>query len=273
MSMNRKYWQLETTDRVASLNIYGDITSVKWFDSDVRSYDIKQEIDSLDVDRIDVFINSYGGEVAEALAIYTALKRHGAEIVTYCDGFACSAASIIFCAGSTRIIGSIALLMIHNCMSFLGFANSEEMRKAAEDNDKINQSSIEAYKAVSNLSEDEIKDLMDNETWLTAEECLEYGFATVIAVEDDDEGTQQSVKASVREAILGKPKDGVDEIMKMLQEIKTAVQSGDSAGGEGEEPEEPEGPEEPEEEPKDPEDKPEESFEQKAAAVFGSLFN
>ena len=149
------FYQITRDDdtRTADINIYGDITGSaeiirSWIgdDGSVSARDIKREIDGLDVDTINVYINSYGGEVAEALAIYSALQRHKAQVHTYCDGFACSAATIIFCAGDVRTMGSIALMMIHNCMSYIGYANSEEMRKAAEDNDKINQSSIEAYK-------------------------------------------------------------------------------------------------------------------------------
>lgn len=137
--MKQKYYQITAAETRATINIYGDITSFPWMDSDVSSHDIKQEIDSLSVSDIDVYINSYGGEVAEALAIYTALKRNPAAVHTYCDGFACSAASIVFMAGDTRTMGELGLLMIHNCMSYVGYANSAELRKAAEDNDKINQ--------------------------------------------------------------------------------------------------------------------------------------
>ena len=193
--------------------------------------DIKQAIDGLDVDAINVYINSYGGEVAEALAIYSSLQRHKAQIHTYCDGFACSAATIIFCAGDIRTMGSIALMMIHNCMSYLGYANSEEMRKAAEDNDKINQSSIEAYKKVSSLSEDEIKDMMNAETWLTAQECLDYGFATDIADdEEEDEEAQQTAFASIRSAVLADNREAgilskLDAIQQELKDLKTKEQT------------------------------------------------
>ena len=201
----QRFYQITQADRTADINIYGDITSWEWLDSDVSAHSIKTDIDSLDVDEINVYINSYGGEVAEAVAIYSALQRHRAKVHTFVDGFACSAASIIFCAGDVRTVSSIGLLMIHNCMSYLGFANSNEMRKAAEDNDKINQSSIEAYKKVSGLSEEQIKEMMDNETWLTAAECLEYGFATDIANDDEeDELTEQSAFKIVREAVLNR---------------------------------------------------------------------
>lgn len=218
--------------RTADVNLYGDITSSaeiyrNWFgdDGSRSARDIKSEIESLDVDTINVYINSYGGEVAEALAIYSSLKRHSAQIHTYCDGFACSAATIVFCAGDTRTMGSIALLMIHNCMSYLGYANSNEMRKAAEDNDKINQSSIEAYKAVCNLSEDEIKEKMNAETWLTAQECLDYGFATEIAdqEDDDDEETRQTAFMQIRQSILGNKHNDFDAVMQKLEEIQLMI--------------------------------------------------
>lgn len=223
--MKRKYWQITTEGSRATINIYGDITSWKWFDSDVSAYDIKQEIDLLNVTDIDVFINSYGGEVAEALAIYSALKRNKAAVHTYCDGFACSAATIIFAAGDTRTMGAIALLMIHNCMSYVGYANSEELRKAADDNDKINQSSIEAYKAIANIDEDQIRELMDDETWITAKEALEWGFATDIADQEEDEGEAvQSARRMIFD-MLTKQKGSEDSPSERLLEMMAAAQA------------------------------------------------
>lgn len=216
---NKKYFQVDTypENRSADINIYGEITSWPWLNSDVSAFNIIQQIDGLDVDEINVYINSPGGEVAEAVAIYSALKRNKAKINTYCDGFACSAASIIFCAGDTRTMGKIAMLMIHNCMSYVGYANAEELRKAADDTDKINQSSIEAYKAVSNLSEDKIKELMSNETWLTADEALEYGFATQIADETEDSSVVQSVQPIIHKALtVPKPSENNQNIIEML---------------------------------------------------------
>ena len=237
----QKFYQITTNDRTAEINIYGEISSTaeiinKWVDAEVEvsARGIIQEINGLDVDTINVYINSYGGEVAEALAIYSALKRHSASVHTFCDGFACSAATIIFCAGDVRTMGSIALLMIHNCMSYIGYANSEEMRKAAEDNDKINQSSINAYLTVTSLSEEKITELMDNATWLTAKEALEYGFATEIAdQEEDPEAAQQSAFSMIREAVLERqngriaepagPVVDLSDLMSGLSEVKQSL--------------------------------------------------
>lgn len=233
----QKFYQITTNERTADINIYGDITGNaeiinKWYDAEmaVSARGIVQEINGLDVDTINVYINSYGGEVAEALAIYSALKRHSASVHTFCDGFACSAATIIFCAGDVRTMGSIAVMMIHNCMSYLGYANSEQMRKAAEDNDKINQSSINAYMAVTNLSEDRIKDLMSHTTWMTAQECLEYGFATEVADQEEDSGeVQQSAFGMIRDAVLSTqgqtagPVVDLSELMTGLSEVKQSL--------------------------------------------------
>ncbi|MBR2257114.1 MAG: Clp protease ClpP [Blautia sp.] len=256
----RKFYQIATSGRTAEINIYGNITqdaetlnAIVGEDTGmVSAHGIVSEIQGLDVDNINVYINSYGGEVAEALAIYSTLKRHSASIHTYCDGFACSAATIVFCAGDVRTMGSIALMMIHDCMSYLGYANSAAMRKAAEDNDKINQSSINAYLAVSNLSEEEIRGLMAKETWLTAEECLEYGFATDIAKEEESDKAQQSAFGSIREAVLNRAgeRNTLAEINRQLAKILEALKDDEDE----EEPEEKDAKNDPDEEPESPDE-------------------
>ena len=112
--MNKKYFQLTQNNNEVDIQIYGDITSWEWLESDVSSYTLSKQIEELECDQINVYINSYGGEVAEGLAIYNQLKRHKAKVKTVCDGFACSAASVVFMAGDERIMSTASLLMIHN---------------------------------------------------------------------------------------------------------------------------------------------------------------
>lgn len=176
--MNRKYFSLEKTKQTANLYIYGDITSWPWLEGDVSAANLSKQLEALgDVDEINVYINSYGGEVAEGLAIYNALKRHKAKVRTICDGFACSIASVIFMAGDERVMNEASLLMIHNAWTFAE-GNAAALRKQADDLEKITQASVEAYKANSSLEEEEIKALMDAETWITPDEAISYGFAT-----------------------------------------------------------------------------------------------
>lgn len=179
--MKKKYYSFEKEGQTATINIYGDITSWAWEElGEVSAYNLSKQLDELtDVSQINVYINSYGGEVAEGLAIYNALRRHKAKVTTYCDGFACSIASVIFMAGDERVMSESSLLMIHNAWTYAG-GNAEQLRKQADDLDKITQASVEAYKAHSSLSEEEIKSLMDGETWILPEEALTYGFATTI---------------------------------------------------------------------------------------------
>ena len=192
--MGCRYFSMEKTKETATINIYGDITSYPWSESDVSSYNLSKQLEELqDVEQIDVFINSYGGEVAEGLAIYNALKRHKAKVTTHCDGFACSIASVIFMAGDERVMPEASMLMIHNAWTFAA-GNAKELRKQADDLEKISQASVEAYKAHSTLSEEEIKELMDNETWILPEEALEYGFATSVKKTEKEKANQNALQ-------------------------------------------------------------------------------
>ena len=191
--MKRNYFSLEKSKQTATINIYGDITSWAWEElGEVSAVNLSKQLEALgDVEQIDVFINSYGGEVAEGLAIYNALKRHKAKVTTYCDGFACSIASVIFMAGDERIMNESSLLMIHNAWTY-AMGNSEELRKQADDLEKITQASVEAYKSHSSLTEKEIKKLMDEETWILPSEALEYGFATSIDKPENKNASQNA---------------------------------------------------------------------------------
>lgn len=194
--MNRKYFALEKHKQTATITIYGDITSWTWLESDVSAANLSKQLEELaDVNEINVYINSYGGEVAEGLAIYNALRRHKAKVRTICDGFACSIASVIFMAGDERIMNEASLLMIHNAWTWAS-GNAAELRKQAEDLDKITQASVEAYKAHSSLKEEEIKALMDAETWILPSEALEYGFATAVE-KTEKANTSQNAKAKL----------------------------------------------------------------------------
>lgn len=189
----KKYYQLIQSGTSADLYIYGDITSYPWYEDDVSSYNLSKELEALEVEKINCYINSYGGEVAEGLAIHNQLKRHSAKVTTICDGFACSAASVIFMAGDERVMNSASLLMIHNAWSY-ATGNSEELRKQADDLEVITQASINAYMQSVNITESELKVLMDAESWILPADALAMGFATSIVDEPESNQASQSVK-------------------------------------------------------------------------------
>lgn len=202
--MNRpKYFSLQQADRKADIYIFGDITYWEWQESDVSSYTLARTIQTLDADEITVHINSYGGEVAEGLAIYNSLKNSRAKIRTVCDGFACSAASVVFMAGDERVMNPASLLMIHNAWSSAS-GNAVDLRKAADDLDTISRTAAEAYKARISLSDEDLAALLDNETWIVPQDAVAWGFATGILDGAAPAGVNQSARTSVYQALLGK---------------------------------------------------------------------
>lgn len=199
-----KFFQLVNDGTSADLYIFGDICAWPWESQGEQSgVSIVRQLKELDADEIRVHINSYGGDVAEGLAIYNVLREHKAKITTICDGFACSAASVVFMAGDKRMMRPASLLMIHNAWT-VAMGNAAELRKTADDIETITQASVEAYKTVATISEDEIKALMDAETWILPKDAVEYGFATDIDDEDDEDDDDEEPKQSAFGVIMQK---------------------------------------------------------------------
>lgn len=258
--MKKTYYSMTRSDQEANINIYGDISSYPWEDCAMNVKALSKALDELsDVSKINVYINSYGGEVAEGLAIYNALKRHNAKVVTYCDGFAASIASVIFMAGDERIMNESSLLMIHNAWSW-GEGNADQLRKQADDLDKITQASVIAYKAHSTLTEEQIKALMDAETWILPDEAIEYGFATSVEKTETSKASQ-NVRKNLFEMIKMHSKSAVaDEDDPEDEEDENADDNSD------------EDEKSPEDDSDDPEDDPEKE-ENKTTQMLSGLFN
>ena len=208
--MKNKYYQFIKNENSTDLYIYGDITSQPYFEGEISASTIIEELNNIDSDELNVYISSYGGECKEGLAIYSALKRHKAKVTTYCDGFACSIASVIFMAGDERIMDKGSLLMIHNAWSSMQ-GNAEELRKQADTLDIITQSSINAYMEHLNISEKELKKLLDEETWLDCYKSLEMGFATKIVESKPHSYSYQSAKDTILKMIKG------NEVLQMQE--------------------------------------------------------
>lgn len=250
--MKNKYFSLYQEGREANIDIYGDITSWPWTESDVSAFNLSRQIEELgDVEQINVHINSYGGEVAEGLAIYNALRRHSAKIVTTCDGFACSIASVIFMAGDERLMSDASLLMIHNAWTY-GAGNSEELRKMADDLETITSASKAAYMASVSITEKELTELMDAETWISPSDAVEKGFATAVETFTSDKPSQ-----SAREAICQKLLSPSDVPSLTQADVLAAVKAALAEQEEDEEEEEDE-----EGDPEDEEEEAEESAKQ-----------
>lgn len=194
----KKYFSIEQKEgeSAAEIYIYGDLTSWEILDSDVSSYTLAKRIAEIQADEIRVYINSYGGEAAEGLAVYNALKRHPARIKTIVDGFACSAAVLPFVAGDERVMSASSLLMIHNTWT-AAEGNAEQLRETAEALDKITQAYTTACMTVFQRSETALKAMLDAETWILPGDALEWGFATSIINEPGGGRPSQSAKRAL----------------------------------------------------------------------------
>lgn len=197
MKNKKIMWQIRQAANPGTLDlyIYGDVESdyLDWWtwdivESETSANKFREELNAHpDVQQINIYINSYGGSVFEGTAIFNQLKRHPAHKTVYVDGFACSIASVIAMAGDEVVMPRNALMMIHNM--WMGVSgNAAELRKAADDLDTINAAGRQAYlmKSGGKIDEQKLVELMDAESWLTAEQCMEYGFADRYADQDAD---------------------------------------------------------------------------------------
>lgn len=193
---HNQMWEIrQQADNVLDLYIYGDIEGDShdfWTDaiieSETSASHFRDELAKCPgVQEINIYINSNGGSVFEGTAIYNLLKRHNAHKTVYIDGFACSIASVIAMAGDVVIMPKNALMMIHN-MWMGAVGNTAELRKAADDLDIINKAGQQAYleKAGDKLDVETLASMMNAETWLTAEQCLQYGLADKYADKEAD---------------------------------------------------------------------------------------
>lgn len=135
-------------------------------------------------DTVNLYINSMGGSVKEALGIYNVLQRCPATVIAYIDGFAASAASVVAMAASKVIMPRNTAMMIHNA-AWWAYGNPAELRKSADDLEVINMAAIQSYSmhAGEKLPKDKLQQMLDAETWLTAEDCVSFGLADEFAEE------------------------------------------------------------------------------------------
>lgn len=143
----------------------------------VTAKDFLNDLKALgDVSEITIHINSPGGSVFEGFAIHNALKRHKAHITVYIDGLAASIASVVAMAGDEVIMPENAMMMIHD-PSGLVLGTAEDMEKLANALRKMTAGIVSAYRAKTGLADAEIEGMMADETWFTAAEAVEKGFA------------------------------------------------------------------------------------------------
>jgi ATP-dependent Clp endopeptidase proteolytic subunit ClpP len=171
--MDKTWFTCEASaESSADIHIYEEIGA--W---GITAKDFNDSLRALGpVSHIDLYINSPGGSVFDGIGIYNMLKRHKAEITVHVDGIAASIASFIAMVGSKIIMPSNSMMMIHDPSGFVA-GTSKDMRELAVALEKMKANMVAAYVAKSGLPEDEVRQMMTDETWMTAQEAVDYGFA------------------------------------------------------------------------------------------------
>jgi ATP-dependent Clp protease, protease subunit len=154
----------------------GEGTTAKQFAEDLKAAGA--------VSQIHLRVNSPGGNVFDGIAIYNTLLSHKATVTAQVDGLAASIASVIIMAASEISMGANGMLMIHNPWSSVQ-GDSNDMRKMADTMDKVRTSMIAAYRRHTKMPAEDVGALMDEETWMTADEAKDRGFAETIIDPDE----------------------------------------------------------------------------------------
>jgi ATP-dependent Clp protease protease subunit len=164
-------------------------------------------------------LNSPGGSVFDAVAIFNAIKRHSGMVTVWIDGIAASAASYIAMAGDEVVMPENAFLMIHDPVGVV-MGSATDMRAMAEALDKIKGSLLQGYAAKSGRPQEEIAPLMAAETWLDAKDALDFGFADRIA---------EPVRIAARFDV-GRFRNAPPDLAEAVAEADSGDPSGDAAG-------------------------------------------
>jgi ATP-dependent Clp protease, protease subunit len=169
--MYQKKWYniIDNKNNIGEISIFGEIGG--WgitLDQFVKDFDLVK-----DKSEIKVYVNSPGGDVFAGVAIYNILSKYRDKVTVEVLGLVASIASVVALAGSKLIMYDGAMMMLHNPLMFTA-GNSEQLRKDADTLDKIKEQIINIYLNNTNYSEKEIDEIMNDETWLTADDVVKH---------------------------------------------------------------------------------------------------
>lgn len=191
-NQRREWFRMEAPRATASgtsADVYVYDTIGGWFGG-VDPQKFVLGLADLDVDQINLFVNSPGGDVYGAIAMTNALRRHPANITATVDGLAASAASFLITGADEIVMGQNSELMIHDAWGF-AIGNAEDMRSMGDDLDRISQNIASMYAAQAGGTAGDWRQIMLAETWYSADEAVTAGLADRVdgaGDEDDPEG-------------------------------------------------------------------------------------
>ena len=199
---NKRFWDFRAAaneNAAPELILYGDIASETWWGDEVTPLQFTEELNALgNVPEIVVRINSGGGDVFAANAIYTRLKDNAAKITVKIDGWAASAATIVAMAGDVIEIPGNGVFMVHDpSIGLLGYFNETELVKVSEELKVIKQSIVNGYALKTGKAAEEIAAIMAAETWFDGKQAVDAGFCDRLMFEEADTTVENAAKVIV----------------------------------------------------------------------------
>lgn len=219
---DKRFWALAVEAESAELRIDGDIVDDEnawlydWFgDPRTAPGEFRDALAELGNRPLTVWIDSYGGSVFAAVGIYNALKAYPGRVTVIIDSKAMSAATIIAMAGDTVEITPGAIFMVHNPLTSAdGYAS--DLRKVADILDTVKDAIVNIYVERTGLSRDRISELMDEETYMSARQTVDLGFADAIRA---DAGANPAIFAGFnRLAIVNSARQDLSGLAALLAE-------------------------------------------------------
>lgn len=177
----QKFWNMVMHDEDGGADLYleGEIADKTWYVDEVTPEMFRAELQNAEGRDITVWINSPGGDVFAASMIYTALMEHKGGVTVKIEGLAASAASVIAMAGDRVLMAPTAYMMIHDPWTVV-CGNAEDVRHQADVLDEVAEGLVLAYQIKTGLSKNKLRQMMADETWMSAQTAIDNGFADAL---------------------------------------------------------------------------------------------
>lgn len=184
------------------LYLHGDVGESWWDDSGITAKKVIAALDEIETDTVNVHINTYGGDVFEGISIFNVLRASEKKIVTIIDGIAASAGSLIFLAGDQKKMPDNTQLMIHNPWTYAS-GNANDLEKVVDMLRTTESAMTKTYMESFVGTEEEIKELLDSEKFMTADEAKTFGFVDEIITKEPEDASANA-QATIAERLMAK---------------------------------------------------------------------
>jgi ATP-dependent Clp protease, protease subunit len=194
--------------KTTEITIYG-VIGTSWLSDSFSANDIDKAIKAAGDNDIIINLNSPGGDAFDGITIFNRLKRHPGKVTIHVDGWACSAASVIAMAADELIMGLGSMMMIHEARNIV-WGTKTDMRKEADILEELEEGIIDIYMTKANISREEIRQMVDVETWFSAKRAVEIGFADKVEgtdEEDDNDDTATMLSYADKQNIMNELKN------------------------------------------------------------------